>query len=104
MARFNLNRFLDDSRFEDFFAQFTGGGSGHDHLNGSTATQDGQLIPFLCECADDDCMGRIEITAWRYEDIHTDEGHYVILPGHTRIAGEKILEENSYYEIVKKAA
>ena len=75
-----------------------------DVLNGSTATQDGQLIPFLCECADDDCMGRIEITAWRYEDIHADEGHYVILPGHTRIAGEKILEENSYYEIVKKAA
>jgi Ca2+-binding RTX toxin-like protein len=37
MARFNLNRFLDDSRFEDFFAQFTGGGSGHDHLNGSAA-------------------------------------------------------------------
>jgi len=27
-----------------------------------------QLIPFLCECADPDCMGRIEITAWRYED------------------------------------
>jgi hypothetical protein len=28
----------------------------------------------------------------------------VILPGHTRIAGEEIVEENSYYEIVKKAA
>jgi len=28
----------------------------------------------------------------------------VILPGHTRIAGEEIPEENSYYEIVKKAA
>jgi hypothetical protein len=75
-----------------------------DVLNSSTANQDGQLIPFLCECADDDCMGRIEITAWRYEDIHADEGHYVILPGHTRIAGEEILEENSYYEIVKKVA
>ena len=23
MARFNLNGFLDNSRFEDFFAQFT---------------------------------------------------------------------------------
>jgi len=75
-----------------------------DALDDSTATQDGQLIPFLCECADDDCMGRIEITAWRYEDIHSDVAHYVILPGHTRIAGEEIMEENSYYEIVKKAA
>ena len=75
-----------------------------DVLNRSTATHDGQLIPFLCERADDDCMGRIEITAWRYEDIHAGEGHYVILPGHMRIAGEEIMEENSYYEIVRKAA
>jgi hypothetical protein len=68
-----------------------------------SSTVDGQLIPFLCECADGDCMGRVEITAWRYDDIHADEAHYVILPGHMRIAGEEIMEENSYYEIVKKA-
>lgn len=57
----------------------------------------------ICECAENDCMGRIEITAWRYEDIHEHARRYVILPGHTRIAGEEIVEENSYYEIVKKA-
>lgn len=65
---------------------------------------DGQLIPFLCECADADCRGSIEITTSRYGAIHVDERDYVILPGHTRIAGEEIVEENSYYEIVKKAA
>ena len=65
---------------------------------------DGQLIPFLCECADADCRGSIEITTSRYGAIHVDEHDYVILPGHTRIAGEEIVEENSYYEIVKKAA
>ena len=63
---------------------------------------DGQLIPFLC--ADADCRGSIEITTSRYGAIHVDERDYVILPGHTRIAGEEIVEENSYYEIVKKAA
>jgi hypothetical protein len=73
-------------------------------LRRSPATQGGQLIPFICECADGECAGRIEITAWRYEDIHTGEGKYVILPGHMRIAGEEIMEQNSYYEIVKKAA
>jgi Ca2+-binding RTX toxin-like protein len=36
MARFNFNRFFEDSRFEDFFAMLSGGSSGHDHLNGST--------------------------------------------------------------------
>ncbi len=64
---------------------------------------DGQLIPFLCECSDADCPGSVQITAWRYEDIHWDEEHYVILPGHKRIADE-IVDENSYYEIVRKAA
>ena len=37
MARFNLNGFLDNSRFEDFFARFTGGSADHDHLNGTTS-------------------------------------------------------------------
>src|SRR3954469_7159363 len=36
MARFNLNGFLDNSRFEDFFAKFGGGSADHDHLNGTT--------------------------------------------------------------------
>jgi hypothetical protein len=49
-------------------------------------------------------MGRIEITAWRYEDIHVHAHHYVILPGHMRIEGEEIMEQNSYYETVRKAA
>src|SRR6185312_10781727 len=37
MARFNLNGFLDNSRFEDFLARFTGGSSDHDHMNGTTS-------------------------------------------------------------------
>ncbi|WKA31751.1 calcium-binding protein [Bradyrhizobium roseum] len=36
MARFNLNGFLDNSRFEDFFARFGGGSAGHDDMNGTT--------------------------------------------------------------------
>ena len=75
-----------------------------DVLDRSPDTGDGQLLPFICECADGDCMGRIEITAWRYEDIHSEEHGYVILPGHMRIAGEEIMEQNSYYETVRKAA
>ena len=38
MARFNLNGFLDNSRFEDMLARFTGGSSDHDHLNGTTSS------------------------------------------------------------------
>ena len=38
MARFNLNGFLNNGRFEDFFARFGGGSSDHDHLNGTTGS------------------------------------------------------------------
>lgn len=73
-------------------------------LDGSDRSPDGQLIPFFCECADEQCWDSIQITVDRYEAIHLDERDYVILPGHLRIAGEDILEENGFYEVVKKAA
>src|SRR4051794_5603510 len=37
MARFNMGRLFDSNYFEDFFAQWTGGSSGHDHLNGTSS-------------------------------------------------------------------
>jgi hypothetical protein len=73
-------------------------------LTHPNAGLDGRLIPFFCECADRACLGRITITADRYEGIHLDDRDYVILPGHLRISGEEILEENGYYEVVQKAA
>jgi hypothetical protein len=75
-----------------------------DVMTGPNEAADGQLIAFLCECADGECLGRIQITARRYGATHLDNREYVILPGHLRIAGEEILEENEYYEVVKKAA
>ena len=75
-----------------------------DVMTGPNASRDGQLLPFLCECADSRCIGSVQITAGRYDAIHLDQRDYVILPGHLRIAGEEILVENEYYEVVQKAA
>ena len=38
MARFNLNGFLDNSRFEDFFARYTGSSSAEDKMNGTSSS------------------------------------------------------------------
>jgi hypothetical protein len=73
-------------------------------MSGPNEARDGQLIPFLCECADSECRGHIPITTSRYDAMHLDDRDYVILPHHTRIAGEEILEENGFYEVVRKAA
>jgi hypothetical protein len=59
-------------------------------------------VPFLCECADIDCRGTIEITTGDYDAAHIDRDHYVILPGHPTIDGEEIVEDNLTYLVADK--
>jgi hypothetical protein len=61
-------------------------------------------VPFLCECADFDCLGRVEASLLEYQEVHQGEDRYFILPGHRRIEGEEILSENGRYEVVSKAS
>lgn len=65
---------------------------------------DGVVIPFLCECAADQCMGRVEITFDDYFIAHLDSDHYVIVSGHPRIDGEVVVGDHGEYEVVTKAA
>jgi hypothetical protein len=70
---------------------------------------DGQVtglvaIPFLCECADVECRGRIEMTTSDYEAAHILRNQYVILPGHAMTDGERVVEEASDgYLLVQKS-
>jgi hypothetical protein len=70
---------------------------------GRTAA-DGVVIPFLCECAVDGCLGRVEITIDDYFIAHLDSDHYVIVPGHPRIDGDVLVDDHGEYEVVTKAA
>jgi hypothetical protein len=63
-----------------------------------------QLVPFLCECADDACLGRVQITLDRFAEVHADRDCFVILPGHARLESEEIIERTDYYEVTRKAA
>jgi len=40
-----------------------------------------QSIPFLCECIDETCMARIELTPKEYEMARSDDEWFVIAPG-----------------------
>lgn len=70
---------------------------------GRTAV-DGNVIPFLRECAADQCTGRVEITSDDYFIVHLDSDQYVVLPGHLRIDGEVLVDDRGHYEVVTKAA
>ena len=63
-----------------------------------------RFVPFLCECADFDCLGRVEASLLEYDEAHNGGDRYFILPGHQRIDGEEILSENGRYEVVSKAS
>ena len=64
----------------------------------------GTVIPFLCECADNECRGRINMDASDYEGIHIDRDLYIVLRDHPTIDGENVVEEQGGYDIVRKAA
>ena len=55
---------------------------------------DGRRVPFLCECADLDCRGRIEMTTSDYDAIHVVRSHYILLPGHTVAEGGTVQDAN----------
>jgi hypothetical protein len=69
----------------------------------SRAELDVNIIPFLCECADEFCLDRIELSLSQYEDAHVLPDSYVILPGHPRIEGEEVLEHLGTFLVVQKS-
>jgi hypothetical protein len=62
----------------------------------------GESIPFLCECIDDTCMARIELTHDEYKNVRAGEDRFVIAPGHPQLDGERIVEEEDHFVVVSK--
>jgi hypothetical protein len=61
-----------------------------------------QSIPLQCECIDETCMARIELTPREYEVARSDEEWFVIARGHPLLDGERVVEEEDHYLIVTK--
>lgn len=61
------------------------------------------LIPFLCECADDDCLGRVDMKVAEYDEIHRDRDQYSVLHDHQIADGERVVEQRALYDVVSKA-
>lgn len=63
-----------------------------------------RLIPFFCECIEETCTTRLELTLEDYKRVRADDDQFVIVPGHPLLNGERILEENGTFLIVTKEA
>jgi hypothetical protein len=67
-------------------------------------SRDGISAPFLCECADEACLGRVELTLPQYEEVRRRPSRYVILPGHPTIERERVVDDKGAFQIVEKDA
>jgi hypothetical protein len=59
---------------------------------------------WICECADDTCVDRIELSAHAYEVVRADGTHFIVAPGDAHVYPdvERVTERNEQYWIVEK--
>jgi hypothetical protein len=67
-------------------------------------SSEGASVPFLCECADADCLGRVDLTLSRYREVRSENDRYVILPEHPMVKSERVVEDNGHFHVVRKEA
>jgi len=59
-------------------------------------------VPFLCECADESCDGRVELVLAQWGSVAAKHNHFVMMPGHPRSEGEIVVGEIEDYDVVRK--
>jgi hypothetical protein len=47
---------------------------------------------FVCECADQDCIDRVEATLEEYEHVRSDGTQFLLRPGHEDTRVERVVE------------
>jgi predicted metal-binding transcription factor (methanogenesis marker protein 9) len=76
---------------------------GNERLRGAVeARGGGEPVPFLCECIDDTCMGRVDLTLEEYGGIRRHENRFVLLRDHPTLPGERIVQDDGFHQVVEK--
>ena len=63
---------------------------------------DATTVPFLCECAEERCMGRVDVSPGQWQAVAERPNYFLIIAGHPRTEGEDIMDTLGPYEIVEK--
>jgi hypothetical protein len=59
-------------------------------------------VPFLCECADESCAGRVELERSQWGSVAAKPNHFVMIAGHPRSEGEVVVGDIDEYDVVRK--
>jgi hypothetical protein len=60
-------------------------------------------VPFVCECSDIRCFGRLELTLEAYEELRAHPQCYLTVPGH-EVAGAVVIEQTERFVLAEKLA
>jgi hypothetical protein len=77
---------------------------GNERLHWAVSRQGlaGGRIPFLCECADEFCDGRVVLSMAEWEGVERRPQHYVMVSGHPKSEGEIVVGALEGYDVVRK--
>lgn len=62
----------------------------------------GRPVPFLCECLNDLCLARLELTLEEYRHVRANGDSFAVSPGHVAPDGEVVVEERGTFQVVRK--
>jgi len=66
------------------------------------ATDDDDLVPFLCECGDRDCVKALMLTPAEFMQAHTAANVFIVKPGHVYPDVERLVAQHDTFGIVAK--
>jgi hypothetical protein len=94
MAPRDVRREQNQVRFREANEHF------HDAVEGHV--RESQPVPFLCECADDDCLGTVNVLLGEWEAVASKPNHFLMEAGHQRSEGEEVVGSVGEYEVARK--
>jgi hypothetical protein len=65
-------------------------------------TPDSEVLVVLCECADEDCAQRLQVTRREYEDVRSEATQFLVAHGHADLEIEDVVARTDRYEKVRK--
>ena len=72
------------------------------NAEGASPTDTEALLPFVCECGDEDCIETLAVTAAQFVDAHAAPNLFLVKPGHVYPDVERVISEQPTYAIVEK--
>jgi hypothetical protein len=61
-----------------------------------------EVVPFVCECGNADCISGITLPVGVYEDAHSTPNRFTVRPEHFYPDVEDVVEQHDRYWVVEK--